>query len=155
MLALVLALQASNYAAAGESWAREPTSAACYVELASGMDDPTRARDSEVRQRLRAVAQEMAGLAQGSFYQASGLEAKRDADLREKQDLLDHGLMAQAEIDEAAASWDYALQAQRYVLSRIITRYPSCDFLRPLRWVGNYENIVNAAMAVTEPPEQP
>lgn len=149
---LLLALLQTDYAVAGEAWAREPVAAACYVELARRMDDPSAARDPEVRARLRESAQEMAGLAQTSFYEAATLRQKRDDDLKEKAALVSHGLMEKTEYDQSENDWNYSLNAHHYVLNRLLTTYPSCGFLRPLEWVPQYRDVIDAAMVTHDPP---
>lgn len=144
--------QSHDYVVAGEAWAREPTSAACYANMAARMTDPSVARTPEGRARMRELAQEMAGLAVTSFYEANSLDRRRDEDLREKRDLLAHGLMTPAEVTQAESSWAHALQGQRWVLKQILTTYPACEFLKPVNWVVGYAETVEAILAVDGPP---
>lgn len=148
MFASVLSTpQTTDYMIAGENWARQPTPARCYVEMAAGMPDPAAARDPDVRGRLRDVAQQMSGLGQTSLLALSTLPRERDEDLAEKRDLVENGLMDQGEFDAAASKWEAILAIHRRIIRRIETSYPACGLLEPMNWIVGYRSIMDEAMA--------
>lgn len=152
ILAGAMLLLQTDFARSGEEWAAQQPSARCYVELGANMSDPTLARDPAVRARMLEIATRMAGVTLAAFYEISAIPGRRDADLAEKRDLVSGGLMSQAELTDAESGWASALQGQRYVLNRNLTRYPACDFLRPVRLLPDRQAIIDAARTVTEPP---
>lgn len=143
----LIAPQSTDYMIAGENWARQPTPARCYVELAAGMPDPSAARKPEVRQWLRDIGQQMSGLSQSALLALSSVPQERDADLAEKRDLVENGLMDQAELDATAAVWDSVMVSYRTIVREAETDYPACGLLEPLNWIVGYRSIMDEAMA--------
>ncbi|GEM_PF-5671536 len=151
MIVLLMAV-AVQTAAPAEGWAGAPTSDQCYVELAAGLNDPGIVSDPQVRLRLQAAGERFATLAAGEFRAIQALPHDREADLLELKAMAARGAVKPSEVERAAADWDRAMQGHRYLINQILSRYPSCDFLGPLRASPDYQTIVTAAARVTERP---
>lgn len=136
----------------GQAWANAPASDQCYVELAAGLNDPGIVSDPQVRLRLQAAGERFAILAVNEFRAVQALPHDREADLLELKEMAARGGIKSSEVDRAAADWDRALQGHRYLINQMVSRYPSCDFLGPLRGSADYQAIVSAAARVTERP---
>lgn len=143
MIALALILLGQDpLTASGEDWARQPTSARCYVELSANMDDPEAMRDPEVRARVRVIAQQIAGAVSNAYYSIRSIQRDRVPDEAEAADLVANGLMSAEEAVERTANWDSALATYRTIMWQASTDYPACDFLGPLRQYNNLEEVM-------------
>ncbi|NBW11792.1 MAG: hypothetical protein EBR82_27545 [Caulobacteraceae bacterium] len=153
VLLMAMAVQTAGPAQGqGRVWASAPASDQCYAELAAGLNDPGIVSDPQVRLRLQAAGERLATLAAGEFRAIQILPHDREIDLVELKEMAARGGIKPVEVEHAAADWDRAMQGHRYLINQIVTRYPSCDFLGPLRASPDYQAIVSAAARVTERP---